>query len=309
MGKNILQESIKRKEEKAEKLQAVTWFNEEEYNSGLSEVEGKKKEDEHKKKWKIKELERKLEEDDSDRLLNKIDWNVFEHIVNQEELKDICKKSIKNWMLEIDNNGKIIWAYVNIWWEKRSSKLFNNFLKTWFSREQALKTWLQVRSKAFKNWFGDWINDPQNASKIVDENGEPLVVYHGSAKRFKEFDANKIGSTTGDNSWFYFSNNRKIAKDYYSKETGNGWDNLKLMFGLSRKYKPTVYDCFLKSSNPYIQDFNGDYDNIGRQKIIAEAKKKWHDVIILKNIIDGPGVVQDVYVAFHPNQIKIEYAK
>jgi hypothetical protein len=62
------------------------------------------------------------------------------------------------------------------------------------------KQWLQVRTKNFINWFGDWINDPQNASKIVDENGEPLVVYHGSAKRFKEFDANKIGSTTGDNS-------------------------------------------------------------------------------------------------------------
>jgi hypothetical protein len=58
----------------------------------------------------------------------------------------------------------------------------------------------EIYTDEFKNWFGDWINDPQNASKIVDENGEPLVVYHGSAKRFKEFDANKIGSTTGDNS-------------------------------------------------------------------------------------------------------------
>ena len=38
-----------------------------------------------------------------------------------------------------------------------------------------------VRSKAFLNWFGDWINDPANASKVVDEETrEPLVVYHGS---------------------------------------------------------------------------------------------------------------------------------
>ena len=42
------------------------------------------------------------------------------------------------------------------------------------------RQWLQVRTKNFINWFGDWINDPANASKVVDENGEPLVVYHGS---------------------------------------------------------------------------------------------------------------------------------
>ena len=37
-----------------------------------------------------------------------------------------------------------------------------------------------VRTPAFKKWFGDWENDPENASKVLDENGEPLVVYHGS---------------------------------------------------------------------------------------------------------------------------------
>ena len=41
------------------------------------------------------------------------------------------------------------------------------------------RQWLQVRTPAFKNWFGDWENDPTNASKVVDENGEPMVVYHG----------------------------------------------------------------------------------------------------------------------------------
>lgn len=40
------------------------------------------------------------------------------------------------------------------------------------------KQWVQVRTKAFKDWFGDWENDLKNASKVVDENGEPLVVYH-----------------------------------------------------------------------------------------------------------------------------------
>jgi hypothetical protein len=36
--------------------------------------------------------------------------------------------------------------------------------------------WHLVRTPEFKSWFGDWENDPKNASKVVDENGEPLVV-------------------------------------------------------------------------------------------------------------------------------------
>ena len=40
------------------------------------------------------------------------------------------------------------------------------------------RQWLQVRTQNFINWFGDWINDPANACKVVDENGEPTLVYH-----------------------------------------------------------------------------------------------------------------------------------
>ena len=47
--------------------------------------------------------------------------------------------------------------------------------------------WHLVRTPEFKAWFGDWENDPKNASKVVDENGEPLVCYHGSPKRFNKF--------------------------------------------------------------------------------------------------------------------------
>lgn len=59
------------------------------------------------------------------------------------------------------------------------------------------RQWLQVRTPKFKAWFGDWENDPANASKIVDENGEPKVVYH---------DTN--------------------ATEYINQETGQNWDDL-----------------------------------------------------------------------------------
>ena len=42
------------------------------------------------------------------------------------------------------------------------------------------RQYVQVRTKAFKEWFGDWEHNPSEASKIVDkETGEPLVVYRG----------------------------------------------------------------------------------------------------------------------------------
>lgn len=60
------------------------------------------------------------------------------------------------------------------------------------------RQWLQVRTTNFKNWFGDWENDPANASKVVDENGEPLVVYHGGATDIHVFHpGTKEENTTG----------------------------------------------------------------------------------------------------------------
>jgi len=41
-----------------------------------------------------------------------------------------------------------------------------------------------VRTKAFKDWFGDWENSPETSSKVVDENGEPKVMWH-FAKRLQ----------------------------------------------------------------------------------------------------------------------------
>jgi len=61
-----------------------------------------------------------------------------------------------------------------------------------------------VRTKAFKDWFGDWENDPANASKVVDENGEPLVVY----KAIKgELDYERSG-------YQFFTPNKNYAKIY-----------------------------------------------------------------------------------------------
>ena len=44
----------------------------------------------------------------------------------------------------------------------------------------------------FKKWFGDWENDPKHASKIVDDKGNPMIMYHGTDADFSIFDKQKI---------------------------------------------------------------------------------------------------------------------
>ncbi|MFA7543643.1 MAG: hypothetical protein WCY84_04645, partial [Candidatus Cloacimonadaceae bacterium] len=68
--------------------------------------------------------------------------------------------------------------------------------------------WLQVRTENFKAWFGDWENDPKNASKVVDENGEPLVVYHGGT-------AKEVFTANG---YSFFTEDKDLAEDYAPKQ-------------------------------------------------------------------------------------------
>jgi hypothetical protein len=83
------------------------------------------------------------------------------------------------------------------------------------------RQWLQVRTPNFKAWFGDWENDPKNASKVVDENGEPLVLYHGSNSLnilTEGFKKEKLGSKNifaeSARMGFFFAETRNTAENY-----------------------------------------------------------------------------------------------
>jgi hypothetical protein len=68
-----------------------------------------------------------------------------------------------------------------------------------------------VRTPEFKAWFGDWENDPENASKVVDENGEPMVVYHGTnVKNITIFDPMKGLNINGT----YHAKDIKVASHW-----------------------------------------------------------------------------------------------
>ena len=72
-----------------------------------------------------------------------------------------------------------------------------------------------VRTPAFIDFFGDWENSPETASKVVDSNGEPLVLYHGTDVEFNEFDLSKIGEGSDLlGKGIYLTENKSVANFY-----------------------------------------------------------------------------------------------
>ncbi len=126
--------------------------------------------------------------------------------------------------------------------------------------------WLMVRTEIFKNWFGDWENDTDNASKVLDANGEPLIVWHGTDKGgFSVFDTSGDGYTSDTGAWFV--SRRNVAKTY-----NNGGNQHK-----------NIYPIFLNIRNPYIYQSNGENwkmlsgdDYIGGYRIWDDAEKTYH---------------------------------
>jgi hypothetical protein len=89
------------------------------------------------------------------------------------------------------------------------------------NRSKAIIAKAKTYSTNFLKWFGDWTQDnKENVSKVVDENGEPLLMFHASNNDFKEFDKNKIGSGLGigegDPIGFYFTDHDIVKTKTYS---------------------------------------------------------------------------------------------
>ncbi len=167
-----------------------------------------------------------------------------------------------------------------------------------------------VRTPAFKRWFGDWQNDPENASKVVDENGEPMVMYHGSAADFNVFDKKKLGSLTNteiSKAGFFFASN-KAAADQYAFIGGLQNPYLENKLTESRAF-------FLNIKNPYKgtnQEWNDllNWASDGSRKYdsptaLKKANKEFKEFLLKENF-DGVDFDNGLeIVAFEPTQAKL----
>lgn len=145
-----------------------------------------------------------------------------------------------------------------------------NGAKTHLSEQQ----WLQVRTPEFKKWFGDWENDAANASQVLDENGEPKVVYHGTATEFNEF---KQGhGLLGDG--IYLTDSFDTA-DVYANIRGENGFVLPLFVNIRNAFKTT--------------------GNVSRDEFVeATTSGKYQGIVHqFEN--------QEYIVALEPNQVKM----
>lgn len=214
---------------------------------------------------------------------------------NQDEnLKEDIQKAKHYEYIDIHRDGKVIKQRRLVGSDKEL--LAPNGKKSNLSKEHHKL----VRTEEFKKWFGDWENDHDNSSKVVDENGEPLVVYHGSEDNFDLFNAAKIGSRT------------KVAKIgfYFSDDYENS-------LRYAKNKKENVMPFFLNIRKLWDEDFKGKgyggQDGNLMNKKIEEItngvnwKAGYWKGFLAKNVIDTADEnykkIQNTYVAFYPEQI------
>lgn len=165
------------------------------------------------------------------------------------------------------------------------------------------RQYAHVRTKAFKEWFGDWINDPENASKVIDNKGEdatfePLVVYHYTDnENLNEFDPN--------------------FENYFVKE-GGGTKNA--FFFTEDKVEPGSEDNFLTSRKRRIdvflniknlKEYHGTKEDLHKKgttyrQIVNNSAKNNPKTggLHFSGFDDNRKENQDIWIIHNPNQVK-----
>lgn len=173
----------------------------------------------------------------------------------------------------------------------KPSKLFSDLLQYYNGdRAAAIKGKAKTFTETFKMWFGDWLHDPNNSSKIVDENGEPKLVYHYTNNpELSEFSANF------DN---YFSKVKGGTKNafFFTEKQSDGL--------LGRTIGIPV---FLNVRN--LEKHSGTKQQLrdsgeGFVPIVNRVSEQDNSGVVFTNFDDNQKVNQTVYVATRPNQIK-----
>ena len=130
-----------------------------------------------------------------------IDVNLVATYFNKNNIHDLIKEAIA-----LENNNQVGFYYLD---KKRTQSIIkrtgyqlpsvlNNLSSNIIIRKIDSNVNKKIKkitqSQQFVRWFGDWQNKPKSASKVVDGNGEPLVVYHQTGNDFTVFDTKYTGA-------------------------------------------------------------------------------------------------------------------
>lgn len=123
-----------------------------------------------------------------------------------------------------------------------------------------------IGTAMFRRWFG--------ASKVVDAEGKPLVVYHGTTADFSEFGNAESGG-------FFFSDDPKAAAEYAGEDGDRG----------------QIMPTYLRMSNPFYSSV--DEFEAFLMPSIEEIQRRGHDGLVILGHHDAT-----TYAVFRPEQIK-----
>ena len=156
-----------------------------------------------------------------------------------------------------------------------------------------------TESKNFKEWFGDWQNHPERASKVVNADGTPKVVYHGTSEQnvsFTVFDESKAVKRGG-------LGFKALGKGNYftaTPLTGN------------ERYGSRVIEAYLNIRNPLTVEAGTTFRDTAAEiigesahemsydELQAEMRERGYDGVIQRNKAGDVNIA----VAFDSEQIK-----
>lgn len=170
---------------------------------------------------------------------------------------------------------------------------------------------------AFSRWF--------SGSKVVDAQGRPLVVYHGTPR--SGFDVFRAPARRG----IFFSDVPDVAWTYTHADTDTPVTRTSANL---RRGKPALYEVFLRVTKPLVVDAMGrDWANVpvygipeaqrdavvnavypyasalSTDDLVAAAKTLGYDGVIVKNVVDIGDFTDyegtsTIYAVFDPRQVK-----
>jgi hypothetical protein len=143
----------------------------------------------------------------------------------------------------------------------KPSILYQSYKDLGYSEQEAERLVAQTYSDEFiNNFFGDWLNNPENASKVVDENGQPRLVFHGTNNTFTEFSKDLLGSKNwlAESAYmgFFFAGSQETSKAY----TGFNMFEINLKYpNLIKEVEETLPDTQIKEKIKINQEKQNKY--------------------------------------------------
>lgn len=248
-----------------------------------------------------------------------IDVNLVATYFNKNNIHDLIKEAIA-----LENNNQVGFYYLD---KKRTQSIIkqkgyqlpsvlNNLSSNIIIRKIDSNVNKKIKkitqSQQFVRWFGDWQNKPKTASKVVDGNGEPLVMYHQTGNDFTVFDTKHTGAgefdsemptgifmkPTSDN--IGVSGNKQMALYANIRNPLTVNNRAELV----RFYEQNI-DGY-KEARENINDIDSEYEASKKAKSLIDDyfRSSNYDGVIVNNDVGSFGRSTKTYIAFSNTQVK-----